>query len=129
MRIWTWMYRKFFLEERIGVVGKTLPRLFDKKTRVIPCYRPQLDYLVELLSIQLSDVVTYLFEPDGKAVLLQRENETIARIIIYPKGQTSNTTYILVRTDVLRGAKAWFQLAFVNVKVKMASTNETLFLK
>jgi hypothetical protein len=121
MNIWKKVYRFLFLEEGIGELEKPLPRFFNKKPKVKYYYKSQLDYLVELLSAQLSDAVTYTYESDKRAAMIELEGEMVARISIFPKGETEDTTYVVVRTDVLQGAMAWFQLAFVSMKVRHAS--------
>lgn len=115
----------------IGLIQKFFPGTFAVNNGLMAGrhekYKMQLATLVDLLSRVLDEKVLYKYEANGRAVVIRSEIEIIARMTIHPKGGLHRTTYVRVRTEKVT-LIAWFQLAFVSMKVRVVPLGSELLL-
>ena len=109
-----WFYRWFFLD-KVGWMEfwPFRRRVRSHQTR----NHERVKYLAKVLSKQLGDKVHCTFE--RKHALLECNNFVIARIAVFVKTEEHPIAEVEVQTDLSRHYLAWFQLAFLGMKVDM----------
>lgn len=90
-------------------------------------FEAQLEYLASLLSDDLNCTVSYKYEQYGKAVMFRTKKEIIAYVALRQRGLLQRNEHVWVRLSKL-SLSAWFQLAFLGMKVTVVELKETLSL-
>lgn len=115
----------------LWLMQKVFPNAFSTKAQIKKArYSRQLEALEMLLSELLKETVFCSNADNSKGdlvVLVRTEVEIIARLTIHAKGILRRTTYIRVHTDRV-AMTAWFQLAFLGMRVVVVPFSETLLL-
>lgn len=116
LRFFMWLTQKVFTGQ-----GARHPKKQVRK------YEAQINYLVSLLGEDLNSEVSYSYEQRNSVIVFRTKKEIIARVTFHPKGVLRRNTYIRVRTNKV-ALVAWFQLAFLEMRVVVAPLSETLLL-
>lgn len=110
MWLWNWFQKFFFLDE----LNITTPR----RRKADYFFTKETDFLVERLSEDCNQKITYEFDFSNNIVLIKTATETFAVLRFCLKGKGRLKHYLVVELEPrFDQGQGWFQLAFVTFHV------------